>query len=127
MNVVKRDSKSAQGNVGLGLAISYFVSHGYTVSIPLNDCQKYDLIVENGKLSRVQVKTATQRVDNAWRVELRTSNSTKSGNVSRPFDKTKSEILFIVCDDGTQYLIPTEDFEPVSVVRLGPKYSNYIV
>lgn len=39
------------------MAIAYFSTNGYTVSIPLNDTQDYDLIVEkNGILQRVQVK-----------------------------------------------------------------------
>lgn len=42
-------SNKQKGNTSLGMAIAYFSSHGYTVSIPLNDTQDYDLIVEKGK------------------------------------------------------------------------------
>ena len=35
-----------KGNSGLGIAIAYFSSNGYTVSIPLNDTKDYDLIVD---------------------------------------------------------------------------------
>ena len=35
-----------KGNSGLGIDIAYFSSHGYIVSIPLNDTQDYDLIVD---------------------------------------------------------------------------------
>ena len=46
-----------KGNSGLGIAIAYFTINGYTVSIPLNDTQDYDLVIEkNGKLESVQVK-----------------------------------------------------------------------
>ena len=31
-----------KGNSGLGIAIAYFSTNGYTVSIPLNDTQDYD-------------------------------------------------------------------------------------
>ena len=31
---------------GLSIAIAYFGSNGYVVSIPLNDTQDYDLVVE---------------------------------------------------------------------------------
>ena len=34
------------GNIGLGKAINYFLSCGYIVSLPINDSQSYDLIVE---------------------------------------------------------------------------------
>ena len=33
-------------NTGLGIAIAYYTSNGYTVSTPLNDTQDYDLIVD---------------------------------------------------------------------------------
>ena len=35
-----------RGRVGLSLAIAYFGANGYTVSLPLNDTQWYDMIVE---------------------------------------------------------------------------------
>ena len=35
-----------KGNTGLGMAIAYFVANGYVVSIPLNDTQDYDLVIE---------------------------------------------------------------------------------
>ena len=34
------------GNASLGTAIGYFTNTGYTVSIPLNDTQDYDLLVD---------------------------------------------------------------------------------
>ena len=51
------DTNKNIGNSSLGLAISYFTCHGYVVSIPLNDTQDYDLIVEkDSKLYKIQVK-----------------------------------------------------------------------
>lgn len=35
-----------KGNSGLGIAIAYYSSKGYTVAIPLNDTQDYDLVVD---------------------------------------------------------------------------------
>ena len=35
-----------KGNSGLGMAIAYFSANGYTVYIPLNDTQDYDLVIE---------------------------------------------------------------------------------
>ena len=35
-----------KGNTGLGIAIAYYSMNGYTVSIPLNDIQDYDLVIE---------------------------------------------------------------------------------
>lgn len=41
------DSNKEKGNSGLGMAIAYFTTKGYTVSIPLNDTQDYDLVNRN--------------------------------------------------------------------------------
>ncbi len=125
--MIKRESKAQQGNVGLALAIAYFVAEGYTVSIPLNDCQKYDLIVENGKLNKVQVKTSAYKQNDSWRVELRTTSANTKTYTSRPFESNEVDILFIVCDDGTRYNIPMADFELKSSLLLGKKYDSYKV
>ena len=37
-----------KGNLAIASAIKHFVSIGYTVSIPLADTAKYDLVVEHG-------------------------------------------------------------------------------
>ena len=36
-------SNREKGNAGLGIVIAYYSANGYTVSIPLNDTQDYDL------------------------------------------------------------------------------------
>lgn len=43
---MKFETNKEKGNSSLGIAIAYFSTNGYTVSIPLNDTQDYDLIVE---------------------------------------------------------------------------------
>ena len=40
------ETNKEKGNTSLGVAIAYYSSNGYTVSIPLNDTQDYDLIVD---------------------------------------------------------------------------------
>lgn len=40
------NSNKEKGNAGLSLAIGYYGSNGYTVSLPLNDTQDYDLIID---------------------------------------------------------------------------------
>ena len=55
---MKFKTNKEKGNSGLGMAIAYFSTNGYVVSIPLNDTQDYDLIIEkDGKLKTVQVKS----------------------------------------------------------------------
>ena len=68
-----------KGNTSLGIAIAYFSSNGYTVSIPLNDTQDYDLIVEkNSILKTVQVKSSGYKnKSNHYQVALKSFGSTK--------------------------------------------------
>ena len=42
-----------KGNTSLGIAIAYYTSNGYTVSLPLNDTQDYDLIVDKKNILRI--------------------------------------------------------------------------
>ena len=49
---MKFSTNKEKGNTGLGIAIAYYTSKGYTVSIPLNDTQDYDLIVDKSEKYR---------------------------------------------------------------------------
>ena len=40
------ETNKDKGRAGMAMAIAYFGANGYTVNIPLNDTQWYDLIVE---------------------------------------------------------------------------------
>ena len=58
------ETNKQKRNAGLGMAIAYFSTNGYTVSIPLNDTQDYDLIIEkDGVFQSVQCK-ATNYIGN---------------------------------------------------------------
>ena len=39
------DTNKNRGRAGLSLAIAYYGANGYSVNIPLNDTQWYDLIL----------------------------------------------------------------------------------
>lgn len=40
------ETNKDKGRAGLSMAIAYFGCNGYTISVPLNDTQWYDLIIE---------------------------------------------------------------------------------
>jgi hypothetical protein len=97
-----------QGDVGLGVAIGWFVSVGYTVSVPLTDSQPYDLVVDReGRLSRVQVKTTTYKPKSTYKVSLtvKGGNRSATGKIKR-FSSSEVELLFIVTPES-MYLIPS--------------------
>ena len=76
---MKFSSNKEKGNSGLGMAIAYFSSNGYVVSIPLNDTQDYDLVIEkDGKLAKVQVKaTGCKTKNNIYQLSLKSCGGTK--------------------------------------------------
>jgi hypothetical protein len=107
--MLKGQTTRKQGDAGLGLAIGWFASHGYTVSVPLTDSQNYDLIVDNGDLKKVQVKSTFFKRRGSYTISLTTKGGTRhSKNKIKKFDKLSCDILFVVTDCGDYYLIPTE-------------------
>lgn len=103
------DTNKHRGNAGLSYAIAYFGCNGYTVSVPLNDTQDYDLIVDDGtSLKRVQVK-ATSQVDSKgeYSVSLRSFGGT-AGIAYKNVRDTDVDLLFVLCSNLDAYLIPKE-------------------
>lgn len=104
------------GNAGLSLAIAYFGSNGYTVSIPLNDTQDYDLIVEKENiLYRIQIKATKhkKKTDN-YIVTLKSAGGTK-GIIYKRVIETNIDFLFVLCEDHTMYLIPKNELKRSSI------------
>lgn len=114
-------NKLKQGNVGLGIAISWFTMNGCIVSIPLNDIQEYDLIVDFGDCEPklIQVKTTNTKERSKYKVQLKTT--------SKSFKDNRSHYLFVVDGDGTKYLIPRKEITSSSAIALGDNYSQYII
>ena len=125
---IRRNNPRLQGLIGLGAAIDWFTRNGYFVAIPLNDSQPWDLIVEDsdGTVSRVQVKTTTYRNRRGKYVAmLATTGGNQSFSTRKPFDRRRSEILFIMTDDGDVYVIPCAQVDAASQLTLGRKYGRF--
>lgn len=127
MNVWNSEYKSHQGNVGLGQAIAYYTMQGIPVMIPLNDTQKYDLVIDKDGLKRVSIKTS-QGISKSgnFRVELKNSGGGSKGSTIRPFDNTSCDILFVYTISGDIYEIPAEQITAKSQIILSPSiYGQY--
>jgi hypothetical protein len=115
-----------QGDAGLGVAIAWFTTQGFGVSIPLTDSQDYDLVIDDGTLKRVQVKTTTFKTEyGVYFVSLtvKGGNRTSAGLIKK-FDKAKVDLLFVVTKDGESYLIPSGDVD-TQTLNLGEKYEKF--
>lgn len=122
--------KSHQGNLGLGRAIAYYTTNCIPIMLPLNDTQKYDLVIDkDNKLQRVSVKT-TQHLNKAetnYIVRLCNSGGSSGKSIIRKFDKTSCDIVFILTIEGTMYEIPSENIDASTELTLTDKWNNYIV
>lgn len=100
------ESNKEKGRMGLALAISYFTYAGYTISIPLNDTQWYDLIIEkDGKFETVQCKFTGSK-DNS--ISLRQCGGTKGTVYDNILNHSELDYLFCVDIKMNMYLIPVE-------------------
>lgn len=118
--------KAQQGNIGLGQAIAYYTMKSVPIMIPLNDTQKYDLVIDNDGLKRVSVKTTQSRNDKGcFRVEIKNSGGGSNGSIIRPFDNTSCDILFIYTIDGNIYEIPSSYIDVKNQLLLDKRYERF--
>ena len=117
-----------KGNSALGISIAYFSTNGYTVSIPLNDTQDYDLVVEKeNTFYSVQVKaTGCKTKYKNYQVALKSCGGTK-GLKYKTVIETNVDLLFIVTAEGEMYLIPKKNIKNYSTITLGTLYEKYKV
>ena len=92
------------GRIGLSMAINYFTLNGYTISLPLNDTQWYDMVIEkNKKLYTVQCK-ATQTEDDT--INLRSMGGTKGTPYDNIINHPELDYVFAVNKKLECWLIP---------------------
>ena len=99
-------SNKDKGRAGIALAIAYFGANGYTVSLPLNDTQWYDMIVEkNNVFQTVQCKFTASK-DKA--INLCSCGGTDGSKydsiLNHPVD-----LLFCADNEQNLFLIPRKD------------------
>ena len=123
---MKFNSNKEKGNTGLGIAIAYYSANGYTVSIPLNDTQDYDFIVDQDNiLKKIQVKaTSCKTKYNKYQVALKSCGGTKGGTYKTVVDTNIDEV-FIVTDSLELFRIPIEVIKNKATLNLCEKYEKY--
>ena len=130
MNPWTSSYKAHQGNAGLGRALAYYTANGIPIMLPLNDTQKYDLVVDkDDKLLRVSVKTTQAKNKNGscYVVLLKNCGGSSGKSVIRKFDNTSIDIVFVVTIDGSMYEIPSNEIEITGSLTLTSEWDKYIV
>ena len=115
-----------KGRAGLSLAIAYFGTNGYTVSLPINDTQWYDLFVEkDGIFQTVQCKfTASKDKTINFRSTGGTNGSVYDNILNHPLD-----LLFCADNEMNLFVIPMSEIRAFGnqrqiVLRTEPNSNN---
>lgn len=117
-----------KGNSSLGIAIAYYASNGYIVSIPLNDTQDYDLIVDkDNALKKVQVKSSGCKTKYGnYQVALKSCGGTK-GKTYKTVIETDVDEVFILLENSDMYIIPARRIKNKATITMGNIYDKYKV
>ncbi len=92
------------GRIGLSMAINYFTLKGYTVSIPLNDTQWYDMVIEKNNIFQTVQCKATMTKDDT--ISLKSCGGTNGGVYDSILNHPELDYLFCVNKDLECWLIP---------------------
>lgn len=84
----------------------WFLEHGYLVSVP-NVPYQYDFLVDvNGKILKIQVKTACKELDNSgFKIKVCSITHNSNGYIRRNYSQNDVD-YFMTCYDEEYYLIP---------------------
>ena len=110
------DSKK-KGNLTEMQCMSAFMANGCGVSIPFGDNSKYDFIADvDGKLYKVQVKTASKRDESSIKFSCRSTHVNCSG--TRNVRYTANDIdFFATYWNGICYLVPVAECSTEKTLR----------
>lgn len=118
-----------QGTVGLAACIEHLAKQAYTVLLPLNDNQNFDLaFADDTKIYTVQVKTTRAKpTPGGYSVQLKQTRSNKTKNVLKMFDPNSTDFVFVLCEDGTRYMIPSKEVKVTCSLVLNRAYDKFKV
>lgn len=108
-----------KGNLTELQVITYLYSLGYQCSLPYGENSRYDLIADiNGKLIKIQVKTASLKDNNSDAIEFscRSSRINSTGTVNTRYNKDQID-YFATFWNNQCYLIPVEECSVSKTLR----------
>lgn len=128
----KQDSKNrlSQRRAAIGTAINWFLSNGYSPSLPV-EVEKYDLVVESPTgFQKVQVKSSEKVLSSGnHEVSLLTTyyNTETHKYEQRSYTEHEIDIFFVECLDGTKYIIPYAAVKGKQRITITKKYNTFKV
>lgn len=119
-----------KGDFAAAHAISYFMTNGYEVCLPIGDKRPYDLVVEQGgAVWRVQIKYAGwYSGDRKYKAALRTMGGNQSFYSAKKYTETDFDLLFVYVENGRKFLIPWKELTNRNSLSIeASKFSKYEV
>lgn len=114
------------GNISEINVIKYFIERGYEVNLPFGENCRYDMVIGiEGKLFKIQVKTATLKKD-YLSIPLASMKTNKTSNIWKGY---KGDVDFIIgyCHELNRFFkIPINDIDNDRgiILRLNPAKNN---
>jgi hypothetical protein len=113
------DSKK-KGNLTEMQCMSAFMGQGCGVSIPFGDNSKYDFIADiDGHLFKIQVKTASQKDENAIKFSCRSTHVNCSGVKNIRYNENDVD-YFATYWNGQCYIVPISECSVEKTLRFAP-------
>ena len=119
-----------KGSLAVGEAIAHFVGEGITVLLPVSDCDKYDLVIDDGGVfKRVQCKYSSGKESSgAYIVYLYTYGGYRKKTYHIKYKGGDFDLLFVYCSNNEKYLIPAEKVIGKSKLSVGQKsWREYLI
>lgn len=130
MSIILFSSNKEKGIAGLSIAIAYFGSNGYVVSIPLNDTQDYDLVVEkDNRFYKVQCRSTgvLNKTKEYYAIHLRSYGGANGGTYYGTLKDSSADLCFVVTADNRYYLFPTNIITQKALITLNRDFDKYLV
>ena len=116
MSLLIMDSKK-KGNLTEMQCMAAFIACNCNVSIPFGDNSKYDFIADvNGRLLKIQVKTASRRDDNSIKFSCRSTHVNCAGVKNVKYSVNDID-YFATYWDGVCYLVPVSECSNEKTLR----------
>ena len=122
------ETNKEKGRAGLCFAIAYFGSNGWNVSLPLNDTQDYDLIIEkNNIFQKIQCKATgcKNKNDTFYIVKLRSTGGNGGNKIYGTVKDSSADLLFVLTKEKQMYLIPINEITQSTSLTLNSDYDQY--
>ena len=104
-----------KGRIGLSMAINYFTIKGYTISLPLNDTQWYDMVIEkNNIFQTVQCKCTFTEDDT---INIKSCGGTNGSVYDSILNHPELDYLFCINKDFNCWLIPVKAIVEAGITK----------